>query len=94
MVLLYWSWLTFQILKRLISVAHIALVNLIAGYRLVPELIQQNCTAHKIAEEVGSILKNPQKYEELQSNLQALRKGLGKPGVAGRVAEEIKTYLP
>ena len=36
------SWLTFAILRRLVKVAHIGLVNLIAGRRLVPNLSKTN----------------------------------------------------
>jgi lipid-A-disaccharide synthase len=52
-----------RIAKRLITVRHAALVNLLAdlpdGGSLVPELIQQDCTPAQIATRVRAILNDP-----------------------------------
>ncbi len=42
--------------RRLISVNHVALVNLLAERRLVPELLQEACTPPAIAEAAGRLL--------------------------------------
>ena len=44
--------LTAAVGKRLIRVQHIGLVNIIAGKALVPELVQDDATAEKLAAEV------------------------------------------
>ncbi len=41
--------LTAMLARRLIRVPHVAMVNLLAGRRLVPELLQQQCTAADLA---------------------------------------------
>ncbi|WP_420237649.1 lipid-A-disaccharide synthase [Telmatobacter bradus] len=48
--------LTFAIAKRLVTVEHVAMANLIAGHRMVPELIQQDFSAEKIVQEMERLL--------------------------------------
>jgi lipid-A-disaccharide synthase len=40
---------TYQLVKRLVKVDHIGLVNLVAGERIAPELIQQEATPERLA---------------------------------------------
>jgi lipid-A-disaccharide synthase len=87
------SWLTYHILKRMIKVAHIALVNLIAGKRLVTELVQNDFTPRALAAEVLSLLRDAAKRDALVSDLSALRSQLGKGDTAERVAAIVSTYL-
>lgn len=42
--------------RRLIKVPHVSLVNLLAQRRLVPELLQHDCTPERIAREVAALL--------------------------------------
>ena len=51
--------LTYRLGRRFLLVDHVAMVNLIAGRRIVPELIQDDCTAENIAAETLSLLTNP-----------------------------------
>ena len=48
------SALTYAIAKRVVKVPHVAMVNLIAGKRVVPELIQHDFTAAKIVRRDGA----------------------------------------
>ena len=52
--------LTAAIARRLIRVPHVAMVNLLAGREVVPELLQQDCRAAKLAETVERLLGDPQ----------------------------------
>jgi len=47
---------TAMIARRLIRVPHVAMVNLLAGQRVVPELLQQDCTPERLAAEVARLL--------------------------------------
>lgn len=88
------SWLTYHILKRLVRVAHIALVNLIAGRTLVTELIQGGFTAGTVAAELERLLTDDAARRSLEDDLAALRQRLGERGAAERVAEVVAGYLP
>jgi len=51
--------ITAAIARRLIRVKHVAMVNLLAGREVVPELLQQDCTPAKLAETVERLLGDP-----------------------------------
>ncbi len=60
MVIIYRvSRLSYWIGRALIRVDHIGLVNLVAGKRIVPELIQKDANPRRIAEEALRILRDP-----------------------------------
>jgi lipid-A-disaccharide synthase len=87
------SWLTYQILKRMIKVAHIAMVNLIAGRGLVPELIQDAFTPQNVAQHVEALLGDSAARASLESELHRIRERLGTGAPARRVAEVVASYL-
>jgi lipid-A-disaccharide synthase len=65
MVILYRvSWFTFLLARLLIRVDHIGLANLVAGKRIVPELLQGEATPDRIAEKVQSLLSDLPNREE------------------------------
>ncbi|MEZ4273204.1 MAG: lipid-A-disaccharide synthase [Myxococcota bacterium] len=87
------SWLTFFILKRLVKVAYIALVNLVAGRRLVPELIQSQFTAKAVDTEVGVLLSDSAARVRLATELRSLRDDLDGGDPAVHVANVVCHYL-
>ncbi len=72
--------------RALIRVDHICLVNLIAGRRLVPELIQDDASPANIAKTVSSMLKDKEGLKRLSDDLFYLRKRLGSAGASEKVA--------
>ncbi|MDQ3281517.1 MAG: lipid-A-disaccharide synthase [Acidobacteriota bacterium] len=79
---------TYLLARRLVRLPHFSLVNIVAGKRVVPELIQDDVNGARIAEEVRNLVA-PGHYEEVCANLAEVRGKLGTPGAARRVAEEI-----
>lgn len=79
--------LTAAVGRRVIRVKHIGLVNLIAGKTLVPELVQDDVNAARLAAEVKAILADRQRSDVMRSELAAIRRKLGEPGAARRAAE-------
>jgi lipid-A-disaccharide synthase len=71
----------------MIRVENIGLVNLIAGKKIVPELIQEEASANRIADTVIKMLSDPSGLKQLSLELLSLRDKLGGPGASGRVAE-------
>ncbi|MFA6002856.1 MAG: lipid-A-disaccharide synthase [Elusimicrobiota bacterium] len=83
------SWLTYAVARAIIQVRHIAMANILAGRRLVPELIQGNAAPENIARAAQDLLADPRRYLRLRQDLLALRRNLGEPGAAARAAHEI-----
>lgn len=87
------SLLTELIFNLFVRVAHVALVNLLAGRRLVPELLQRRFTAEGVAAEVASFLDDPARAEEVSTGLAAVRRSLGEGGASRRAADAVEQVL-
>lgn len=87
------SWLTYTLAKALITISFIGLANIIAGRRIVPELIQHEAKAEIIAKKTKDILKSPEKIKRIKADLLDVKKRLGKPNAAKRAAEAVYQFL-
>ena len=65
--------LTYAIAKRVVEVPHVAMANLIAGKRVVPELIQQEFTASNIVRHLGSLLPDGPRRQSMMKELAGVR---------------------
>jgi lipid-A-disaccharide synthase len=94
MVVVYrMSWLSALVARWMLKVAHVALVNLLAGRRLVPELLQGEARGERMAVELERLLGDPVAREAQLSGLREVRASLGEPGAPRRVAEEIARFV-
>ena len=85
--------LTAFLAKPLVRTEFFGMVNLIAGRRVVPELIQNDFTAHNVAQEILKLLKDPAAIAEMRRNLADVRTRLGPAGAAERAADAIVDLL-
>lgn len=85
------SWLTYHIVKRIASVKHLGLVNLVAGRGIVSELLQEQATAQRLYEEAMSLLKDQRRYNEMQVTFQSIREQMGTAGASDRAAQVVLT---
>ncbi|MBT8478105.1 MAG: lipid-A-disaccharide synthase [Gemmatimonadetes bacterium] len=86
--------LTYTIARRLVRVDHIALVNLVADRRLVPEFIQADVTSASLAAAALPLLTPGSSERGAQvRGLQQVADRLGEPGAAARVARECSQIL-
>jgi lipid-A-disaccharide synthase len=76
------SALTYAIAKRIVTVPHVAMANLIAGKRVVPELIQSECTSEHILREIEPLLPEGPPRQSMMEELARIR-GLLKTRPAG-----------
>ena len=65
--------LTYAIAKRVVDVPHIAMANLIAGKRIVPELIQSDFTAANIVQHLAPLLPDGPPRQSMMQELQRVR---------------------
>jgi lipid-A-disaccharide synthase len=88
MVILYQvSPLSYWIGKALVKVRWIGLVNIVAGRRVVPELLQESAQGEAIAAEAIKILEDEPYRKEMLQGLAEVRAKLGTPGAGARVAK-------
>ncbi len=73
--------------RSMIQVKHIGLVNLIAGRKIVPELLQKEASPGRIADTVFKMLSDSSDLERIRLELLSIRDFLGGPGAAERVAD-------
>ena len=75
--------LTYAIAKRVVTVPHVAMANLIAEKRLVPELIQNDFTASNIVTELQLLLPDGPPRQSMMKELAELRGLLRAPAPGG-----------
>jgi lipid-A-disaccharide synthase len=87
------SRITASIARRLLHTPFFAMVNLIAGRRVVPELIQDDFTAEALERETRRLLASPEGREAMKQELAGVRCQLGSGGAIERAAEIISGML-
>lgn len=92
MVIVYrLPWLTYWIARCLVTVDCIGLVNIVAGRRIVPELIQHEAIPERLYEEAARLLRDRAACDEMRAALRAVRQSLGEAGASRRAAELVLT---
>lgn len=86
-------WLSWVIATRVVSVAHAALPNILAGREVVPELLQHRMTPQAIADEVRRLWDDEARREAMRAGLRQVVADLGPPGAVARAAGEILAVL-
>ncbi len=85
------SWITYRLARLLIRVPWIGLANLVAGRGIVPELIHNEASPERLLEEAERLLQDRRAYDQMKTDLQAVRASLGEPGASRRAAEIVLT---
>jgi len=80
---------TYMLGKLLVKIPDIGLPNIVAGRRIVPELIQGEANAANIARETRTILTDPAARERIIADLAVVKQKLGESGAVGRVADVV-----
>jgi lipid-A-disaccharide synthase len=85
--------LTYSLARRMTQLETFGMVNVVAGARVVPELIQSECTAEAIAKEIGGFLTDRLLYERARRGLRSMAAKLGGTGSFDRAARAILECL-
>lgn len=83
--------LTYLIARLLVDVSNVALVNLIAGRTVAPELLQDEWRPDRLAEVTSDLLKGGRRLQREQ--LAVVRRHLGGPGASRNAAEAVAEHL-
>jgi lipid-A-disaccharide synthase len=86
------SGLTYALARLLVRLPNFSLVNIVAGKRVVPELMQSEVRGPRIAREL-SLLLQPARWAEAKGELAKVRAALGGPGAARLTALKIVTLI-
>jgi lipid-A-disaccharide synthase len=81
--------ITYKLGMPLLHVDTYAMVNLVAGSRVVPELIQDGFTPEAAAAEALRVLLDPAHASRVKADLAAVRSKLGTAGASRRAAEAV-----
>lgn len=85
--------ISYEIARRLIAVPYISLVNLIADKPAVTELIQNDLTPERLADELRQILPGGSRRAAMLTDYAELRDRVGGPGASDRAGELMVSYL-
>jgi lipid-A-disaccharide synthase len=75
--------------RRMVTLDTFGMVNLIAGEKIVPELIQDAFTPDAVAREAIAMLTDRARHARIREGLARVRERLGGPGASRRAAEAI-----
>ncbi|MCK4739550.1 MAG: lipid-A-disaccharide synthase, partial [Deltaproteobacteria bacterium] len=93
MVIVYsLSPISFFISSKLVEIDTVGLPNIIAGKKIVPELLQSEVTPENIFKELSKLF-DKENYTEVRSNLGKLREKLGEGSASKNAAKAIFTLL-
>ena len=80
--------------RRLVRAPHLSMVNLLAGERIVPELMQGQCTGAKLAAQARGLLEDPARLARMRERLQEIgRKLAGGEQAMERAAAVVEQVL-
>ena len=85
--------LTYFLAKLLVKIEFIGLVNILAGERVVEELVQADATPEKVAEQLKRLIESPEHASKMQARLAGVAAMLGEQGVEKRAAARVADWL-
>jgi len=80
--------LTYLVARVVVTVPHFSLPNIVAGRAIIPERIQGQVEPATLAATLAGLL-DPAQAGRIRADLGELRRRLGAPGAAGRVAQHL-----
>jgi len=84
---------TYQVAKRVVSIEHVGLCNIVAGETIVKELLQDDASPEKISAEIGKILENEAYQATMRHKLATIQGMLGGGGASRNVAKLVEQLV-
>ncbi len=84
---------TYLLAKLMVRLPYVSLVNLVAGRKVVPELIQGDASPERIAAEAARLLTDAGERDRMRQGLAEVRGRLGAGGASRRAAAEVAAMM-
>lgn len=84
---------TYVVGRLVVRIPYIALPNIIAGKKVVPEIVQWTSRTERIEQTVMRLLDDPHSIEQQRHAAEHIRSQLGRSGTSGRIADRIVHLL-
>jgi lipid-A-disaccharide synthase len=85
--------LTYFFGHRLAAIKNFSIVNILAGERIIPELIQRDFTAQNIFEETKKIIDSEEQRSEMIAQFKKIKKLLGEKSASQSAAQELEKLM-
>ena len=83
---------TYRLARMLVRLPNFSLINIVAGRRVVPELIQSEVTGERVAAAAETLLQ-PDTYNTIKDELARIRPLLGESGSSERAARRVWSLM-
>ena len=84
---------TFAVGKRLVKVKYLSMVNVLANAPVVPEILQNELTAPRLAQETHRLLVDQERYQSIREKMKKIVDTLGDPGVSDIAADWVLSRI-
>ncbi|MBI3737221.1 lipid-A-disaccharide synthase, partial [Candidatus Sumerlaeota bacterium] len=85
---------TWFLAKLLVNIPYIGLINIVAGDMVVPELLQDQCTAQNVSDRVLKVLHDGEEIKRIKYQLARVKEKMGAGGASRRAAQTILSFIP
>jgi len=85
--------LTYFFVHRLAAIKNFSIVNILAGERIIPELIQRDFTAQNIFEEAKKIIDSEEQRSEMIGQFRNIKRLLGDKTAPQNAAQELEKMI-
>lgn len=85
--------LTYMLGRFLVKIPNIALVNVVAGEKIIPEFVQGEAKPESISEVLYTLLLSSLHREKMKSNLDRVRQKLGERGASRKAAAMLHSMI-
>lgn len=87
------AWLNYEVGKRIVSVNHLAMPNILADEPVYPEFVQNMATPENISKAALELLRDQPRRLKIKAKLAEIISSLGGPGATRRAARTIVRLL-
>jgi len=87
------SSLTYLFVHRLAAIKNFSIVNILAGERIIPELIQRDFNPQNIFEETKKIIDSEEQRSEMIAHFREIKKILGEKTAPQNAAQELEKLI-